>query len=385
MVGPHPLPGEAPVGGIEVVMETLVRSLHELGAEVRVITCSPSVRRATRMEHDDVAFVVVPTSRGRGRATMFLAEREAIGRAIAEARPHVAHAQGSNFYGPATLAAGLPTVVTPHGIFYKEAHITDRSSGLRERISKRLCGVGNTHFERVTLARATDLVIISPYVDDAVRGRTSARLHPVPNPVAAEFYDVPRHPIDGQLLFVGSIEARKNVLGLVRAFASTRDRLPHARLRLIGAPKDREYHASVLSAIASADPGRISYVGVVPQARLLEEYGAAAALVLPSREESSPMVIQQAMAAGVPVLASRAGGIERLVAHDVTGVLTSPGDDVALADAIVSLLASPALDAMGEKARGDAERFRAGAVAAETMRVYEQVASRGEAPSGRAR
>jgi glycosyltransferase involved in cell wall biosynthesis len=376
MVGPHPLPGEAAVGGVEAVMETLVRALRDAGVTVTVVTCALGARQHTRIERDGIRYVVIPTHRTRGRLTWFVSERRAIRRAIRAADADVAHVQGANFYGPPTLAAGLPTVVTLHGIYYREAHITDTSSGLGERMSKRLRGAGNTHFERVTLRNATDLVIISPYVEDAVRGRTAARLHHIPNPIAPDFYGIQRHPVPGRVLFVGSIEPRKNVLTLVNAFHSTRERAPDARLRVVGRPMDAEYHAAVVSAIESSGDDRITYLGVVPNDRLLEEYATASMLVLPSREESSPIAIQQAMAVGVPVVASRAGGIDRLVRHGSTGLLVSPGDERELADAIVSLATSADIDVMGAAARSGAGRFRDEAVASATLEVYEELLRR---------
>jgi glycosyltransferase involved in cell wall biosynthesis len=376
MVGPSPLPGEAAVGGIEAVMETLVGALRDLGARITVVTCSSGARRLTRVEQDEIRYVIIPTDRTRGRVTWYASERRSIRRALRDLDSNVAHVQGANFYGPATLRSGLPTVVTLHGIYYREAHITDTSSGVAERISKRLRGAGNSHFERVTLRAATDLMIISPYVEAAVRGRTAAHLHHVPNPIAADFYGIQRHPVPGRVLFVGSIEPRKNLLTLVQAFHATRGRAPEARLRVVGPPKDAEYHAAVMSAIASYGDDRIAYLGVVPHDRLLEEYATASMLVLPSREESSPMAIQQAMAAGIPVVASRAGGIDRLVHHGSTGLLVSPGDERELADAIVSLLTSADIGVMGAAARSAAERFRDQAVASATLEVYEELLKR---------
>lgn len=376
MVGPHPLPGQPPVGGVEVVTQTLVRALREAGADMTLVTCAKDVRRVRRFSEDGLPFIVLPTDVRAGRVTWYTRERKAIARELHALAPDVVHVQGANFYAPGALAAGLPTVVTLHGILHREGRITDASSGMVERVSKRLRGFGNTVFERATLRRAADLVIISSYVEDVVRGRTHARLHPVPNPVVGAFYEIERRPERGRLLFVGSIEPVKNVLALVRAFTRTRDVLPFASLRLVGPPRDEKYHAAVLSEMASSGDARIAYAGPRYGDDLLEEYASAAVLVLPSRHESSPMAVQQAMAAGVPVIASRAGGADRLVDDGSTGMLVPPDDEAAVADAIVGMLTIADLDAMGNAAKARSGRFREEAVAAATMGAYREAVGR---------
>jgi len=370
MTGPHPLPGEEALGGVEVVMETLVRALRDADVAVTVVTCTPRCHRVVSCQADGVTFTLVPTDQRTGRLTWYAAERRAVRAVVAASGADVAHAQGANFYGPATLRAGLPSLVTLHGIHYREARITDRASGVGERLSKRMRGLGNAHFERATLRHAHDLVIISPYVEEAVEGRTSARLHRIPNPVPDAFYGVRRNPVPGQVLFVGSIEPRKNVLTLVKAFRATARHVPGARLRLIGPPKDREYHAAVMTTIAEDGDGRVTYLGTLPAAALHAEYASASVLALPSREESSPLAVQQAMAAGVPVIASRAGGVGALVEDGRTGALVAAGDEADLSARLSALLEDADLDAMGRAARAAAAAFQAVAVATATVAVY---------------
>jgi glycosyltransferase involved in cell wall biosynthesis len=101
-------------------------------------------------------------------------------------------------------------------------------------------------------------------------------------------------------------------------------------------------------------------------------------LVLASQQETSPMVIAEAMASGVPVVATRVGGIPYLVDDGRTGFLVGVGDVDALTARLSELLGDDAKRrAFGEAARARAaERFKPAAVAARVRDVYIE-ASRG--------
>ena len=373
MVGPFPLPKRPAVGGIEAVALNLVHALTDLDIDVSVITCSPEVSRTERGVSEGYDYCILPMSIRRARVTYFALERHAVTAAVAAIRPHLVHIQGTNFYGPAGQAARLPTLVTPHGLLRREAGLTHAASGRIERGSKRLRGLAR--FERITIERATDLVIISPYVGDALRDLTRAHFHEIPNPLPAQFYNVTNQPESGRVLFVGSIDPRKNVLLLVNAFSPVLRICPDARLRIVGKPLDREYHKAVLAAIANPSLlGRVTYLGVLSEHDLLKEYERAALLVLPSKEESSPMAIQQAMAVGLPVVATRAGGVDRLMQGGETGLLVAPDDEATLARAIVELLTDPErCRVMGLRAKASAERFQPAVVASATVSVYREM------------
>jgi glycosyltransferase involved in cell wall biosynthesis len=85
-------------------------------------------------------------------------------------------------------------------------------------------------------------------------------------------------------------------------------------------------------------------VGPMPPAALAGEYGRASLFVLPSRSENAPLTVREALAAGVPIVATQVGGVDELVTDGVDGLLVPPGDPVTLAAAIERLLA-PAVQA----------------------------------------
>jgi glycosyltransferase involved in cell wall biosynthesis len=98
------------------------------------------------------------------------------------------------------------------------------------------------------------------------------------------------------------------------------------------------YTETVQSRLPPAAQGRLRFVGPVPYALLPEFYRDADLFVLPSVLEAFGMPLAEALAAGVPAVASRTGGIVDIVEDGVTGLLVEPGDSLALARAIERLL-----------------------------------------------
>jgi glycosyltransferase involved in cell wall biosynthesis len=102
---------------------------------------------------------------------------------------------------------------------------------------------------------------------------------------------------------------------------------------------------------------------------------AADLFVLPSRWEGCPMVLLEAMAAGVPVVATRVGGVPEIVDHDRSGLLVPPEDPEALAAAIETILSSPdrAQEIAAAGCESVAKRFHAGMLAGELAALYVQI------------
>ena len=144
------------------------------------------------------------------------------------------------------------------------------------------------------------------------------------------------------VLFLGRVVEDKGVHVLARATA----RLPGPGIRVLvvgpsgPAPTDVEYLKGI-SALAGPDPTRFHVLGAVPSKRLAELLRIADVLVVPSLwPEPAPVVVAEAFAHGVPVIASEIGGLPFLVPPEA-GLLVPAGDDAALANALEALVKDP--------------------------------------------
>jgi glycosyltransferase involved in cell wall biosynthesis len=159
-------------------------------------------------------------------------------------------------------------------------------------------------------------------------------------------YDTPG-PRDGNhLLFVGRLAAVKGVPLLLEALAEARAHLPDLRLTLVGDGPDR---AALLAQVHALDLGdAVDFAGYKSQSEVAALLAYSDCLVLPSFAEGVPVVLMEAMAARLPVIATRVGGTAELVDHGVSGHLIPPGDAGLLHDAILNVMTVTDRAAMGQ-------------------------------------
>ncbi|MFN2471258.1 MAG: glycosyltransferase family 4 protein [Gaiellaceae bacterium] len=200
-------------------------------------------------------------------------------------------------------------------------------------------------------------------------GRTE-QYRVIPNGVDVSRFALPREPVRGRVLSLGRLAAQKRPDIAVRAFARVRERMPHARLELASDGPLRAQVEQLVSALGIADSVELlGYRDDVP-----ELLSRAAALVVASDYEAAPLTVLEGMAAGVPVVATRAGGVEEALGD--TGLVVPTGDAEALADTLGRVLSDDALARrLGESARRRVQgRFTHEQMVADTLALYDEVA-----------
>jgi glycosyltransferase involved in cell wall biosynthesis len=149
----------------------------------------------------------------------------------------------------------------------------------------------------------------------------------------------------------------------------------HAHLRVVGPLGPASYVERLRGDVKRRGlEDAVAFVGPVAPAGLVDEYAAAEVFVLASGQENSPMVIGEAMAGGVPVVATRVGGVDTLVDDGQTGFLADVGEVTTIAERITLLLEDDATRArMSSAARRAAEeRFLPENVAARVREIYRR-------------
>ncbi|MCL3881774.1 glycosyltransferase [Marivita sp. GX14005] len=188
-------------------------------------------------------------------------------------------------------------------------------------------------------ARASFVACISQFCRSQLMCFTDARhwdrFHIVHCGVDPERYE-PRPRNGMTILFVGRLAPVKGLPILLEAVARLADSYPDLQLDIIGDGPDRVALEAEVARRGLDE--RIAFLGYRSQSEVAEALAAADIFALPSFAEGVPVVLMEAMAAGLPVLATRIAGIPELVEDGVSGRLVAPGDENAFVDALKDLL-----------------------------------------------
>jgi glycosyltransferase involved in cell wall biosynthesis len=211
-------------------------------------------------------------------------------------------------------------------------------------------------YEQVVLPRtsagAAQIICSSRFVADAFPRAFAAA---VPIPPGVDLADFPDGGSSdpGLLLFVASLEhatAYKGLADLLHALVEVQEAHPGVRLEVAGDGDARSHYAALAGRLGIG--ARVAFLGNLDRTRLSAAYRRAGLVVLPTRYDSFPTVLVEAMASGRPVLSTTVGGIPSLVDDGVDGRLIEPGDPGGLADAVTAMLDDPArLERMGAAGR----------------------------------
>ena len=261
----------------------------------------------------------------------------------------------------AVLAAEAPVVATFHASL-------DRS---------RLMELAGPALRQVS-GRIDAAVAVSDAAASFVRRVVRVPLEIVPNGVDVRAFSDPGRPVEGlpagpKILWVNRLDPQKGFEIMLRAFEQIASEVGEVHLLVAGDGRDRVLLRSLPGDLRS----RILRLGTVAHEALPRYHAAADVFVSPATgQESFGIVLLEAMAAGVPVVASDIEGYREVVRDGIDGLLVPPNDPNALAAEIRRVLSEPELAvALKAAGRSRAQAFSWQAVAPRLEAVYDRVLS----------
>ncbi len=221
---------------------------------------------------------------------------------------------------------------------------------------------------------ATTSLMKKQMMKAGIRGN---RIFIIPRLVEDRFFEVdPTDSILGgdRIIFVGRFSSEKGIQVLLRAFDIVTKGIPNVKLTLLG---EGPLKGMIRRYVERKNLSRnMEIVGKVPYEHIHKYLADSTLFVLPSLNEGLPNALLQAMAAGLPIIASKVGGIPEAVRDEVDGILVNPGSPSELANEVLKLLEDRKRSLkLGRNARISAERYRADKVVEKYVELFESYCS----------
>ncbi len=349
--------------------------LQQDDLDIHILTFGSQVSLETgKVEQKNLTFHFLSAYPHLERLRNYRTYQSIINSILGQIQPDVVHAQDAAEDALVALRSGFPAVITVHGIRWEDGK---HYSSLNKRLHTLFDSLVT---ERYVMRHASHLIAISRYVTHYFKDllRPDIKIYYIPNAIDDRFFNLARNPDKPVVLFAGRVIPRKRVMDLVHSFAQVHDQFPDAHLHIAGETHTEPAYVESIHRWINQSKlhDYVHFLGSLPEESIFQEFSNCSALVLPSAQETAPMVIAQAMAAGKPVVATRVGGVGEMVGEDTSrGFLVNVGDINALATAVTCLLQNPDLQAkMGQNGRAFAqENYHLESVARHTNEVYHRI------------
>ncbi len=344
-------------GGVTTHINAVSQAFQALGHDVRIVapvseddaTPSPHLIKATG------SVQTVPYAGSNARISLSLRTYRRAKRLLKQEQFDVVH-----LHEP--LTPTLPWAVLRHADVSPKSLVVGTFHAYRE--VSRTYAFGKPFFRRL-MNRLDGRIAVSEAARDYVTRYFPGEYIIIPNGIDLERFGGPQvRPLepylDGRLnvLFVGRLERRKGFEFLLQAFAHVQAALPETRLLVVGA-FSAEGAMSYRTLSQELELHHVDFVGPVSDSELPRYYRSSHLFCAPSiGYESFGVVLLEAMAAGVPVVASDIRGYRTVLTDEQACLLVPPSDAPALAGAIIQLLRDPARrEIMGRRGQIQARAY----------------------------
>ena len=254
---------------------------------------------------------------------------------IEKINPDICHIHGTGYLQnklyKVLCAKNQKVIITIHGL----QHIEKKKELIKKRNLRSLLKyylLSKSEFE--IIENSKNIIVDTQYVEDQIiEYRTQKKIKKIPQitiipqGIDQHYFSIQNNPTDNILLCVGGISRRKGQLKILECFYEISKSTANVKLIIAGFISEREYYEELLLEIN--ERGLEDYVTVLTendQEDIFRQYSRASLFVLYSAEESQGIVLAEAMATGLPVVATNVGGIPYVIENNINGFLSNYDD-----------------------------------------------------------
>lgn len=372
--------------------EALLQGFEMLsGVEVHVLSCTQQPMLSPRKLAPNIWFYQLHVPKWGWLRTGYQGCVRAVRKKLKGIQPDLVHAQGTE--RDCALSAVLspyPRLLTIHG----NLRLIKKQVGFRPFSAMWL----QSYLEGLVVPHFNGVICITNYTREAIEGEVP-KTWVVPNAVDPSFlalgekrmrmHEVKSSEINDSgfksrvsglesppvILCVANIDPRKNQIDFIRALDSLARSMRFV-IRFFGSCPDDEYGRE-FQRLVSERPW-CHYGGMIGREQLRHEFENATMLALPTHEDNCPMVVLEAMVAGVPVMASRVGGVPDLIDGSTTGIFCDPSEPRSFVDGVMRVLNDRDIAIkIARNAHEEAlRRFHPKVIAKRHLEIYREVLGR---------
>lgn len=352
------------------------------GVEVHVLSCTQQPMLSPRKLAPNIWFYPLHVPKWGWLRTGYQGCVRAVRQKLKDIQPDLVHAQGTE--RDCALSAVLspyPKILTIHG----NLRMIKKQVGFKPFSAMWL----QSYLEGLVVPQFDGVICITNYTKNAIENEVP-KTWVVPNAVDPSFLvlgekrlsDASARPstLDSRpatpiILCVANVDERKNQNAFISALDPLAKKMSF-EVRFFGGGGASDYGREFKEFIASRP--WCHYGGMLGRKELLNQFEQADMLALPTHEDNCPMVVLEAMAAGVPVMASRVGGIPDLIDGMKTGLFCDPWNPSSFPEGVCQILGnSNFADSLARNAHEEAlRRFHPRVIAARHLEIYRQVLGR---------
>jgi glycosyltransferase involved in cell wall biosynthesis len=375
-IGPYPIDERKILGGVQ----TSVYGLSKIQKREHQVFILDFPRKNIKIDEVELinGVTVYRFSSFKNKIQSVLLTKKYL-RIVKKINPDICHIHGTMlnaFVLWLFLNRNYKTIVTIHGL----AHIEKKNLWQKEHTFKNLFQYFyQSIVELCFISLCPEFVVDTPYVEKAISNYylkkkiwKMPKCHVIPQGIDQSFFELIHKATTNRILSVGTLGKRKGHLYLIKAFSIVKEKNKDVEIVIAGGRSDESCYRQIESLIKQL--GLKDSVNIIPNAtnKVIQElYSNASIFALHSEEESQGIVFSEAMAIGLPIVATNVGGIPDVVLNGWNGILSNFGDEKVFARNILKLLEDKKLRMdMGVRNKKESKSYSWNVIADKIEKLY---------------